>query len=150
MIDDRGLVIETATETQHRTLLAEREPELADVVDKVSAEWNGAVVRTWLASRATAARADQVMAEKGGRERQDDCDKATAEEMVCSLMNRNAAIETQDSFAKGLATLLDRDEYAWSGVYNDTRFDRHVRSYIKKLVKMAKTNTGFDNTTHYQ
>lgn len=120
------------------------------MADEVSKAWSGATVRIWLASRAEAARADQVVAEKGGRDRQDDCDKATAEEMVCSLMNRNAAIETQDAFAKGLATLLDRDEYVWSGVYNDTRFDRHVRSYIKKLVKMAKTNTGFENITHYQ
>jgi len=25
-----------------------------------------------------------------------------------------------------------------------------VRSYVRKLVKMAKTNTGFENVAHYQ
>jgi hypothetical protein len=37
-------------------------------------EWDGAAVRKWLESRIIAARADQVAAERYGRERQDDCD----------------------------------------------------------------------------
>ncbi|MDD1451189.1 hypothetical protein NHF48_009690 [Sphingomonas sp. H160509] len=90
------------------------------------------------------------MAERGGRELQDDCDKASAEEMVCALMSRRGVADSQAAFAAALAALLDRDEYIWRGVYNDTRFDRHVRSYARKLVKMAKTNTEFENVAHYQ
>jgi len=111
-------------------------------------DWNGASVRTWLESRIAAARTDQVRAERGGYELQDDCDKAAAEEMVCTLMKTKA--DTQAMLADALRTLIERDEYIWRGVYNDTRFDRHVRSYIRKLAKMAKLNTGFGNTTHYQ
>lgn len=62
---------------------AEAELSVAGVMAK---EWDGAVVCKWLESRVIAARADQVVAERGGRDRQDDCDKATAEEMVCSLL----------------------------------------------------------------
>lgn len=112
--------------------------------------WDGVAVRTWLESRVAAARFDQVAAERGGRERQDDCDKASAEEMVCSLLKPAAATDTADSLLGELRTLLERDGYIWRGVYDDTRFDRHVRSYIKKLIKMAKTNDGFGRTAHYQ
>ncbi len=112
--------------------------------------WDGAVVRTWLESRVVAARGDQVVAERGGRELQDDCDKASAEEMVCAMMKAGKTADLQASFSDTLLLFLDRDEYIWRGVYNDTRFDRHVRSYAKKLLKMAKSNDGFENTTHYQ
>lgn len=117
---------------------------------KPTKKWNGAIVRTWLESRVIAARADQVVAERGGRELQDDCDKASAEEMVCSIVEAKTAVDLQASFSDALRLLLERDEYIWRGVYNDTRFDRHVRSYVRKLLKMAKTNEGFENTTHYQ
>jgi hypothetical protein len=120
------------------------------VAVKPTKEWNGAIVRTWLESRVIAARADQVVAERGGRELQDDCDKASAEEMVCSIVKAKTAVDLQASFSDALRLLLERDEYIWRGVYNDTRFDRHVRSYVRKLLKMAKTNEGFENTTHYQ
>jgi hypothetical protein len=115
-----------------------------------SIEWNGATVRTWLEARIVAARSDQVVAERGGRDRQDDCDKATAEEMVCTLMKTKSAADARQTFADGLRVLLDRDEYIWRGVYDDTRFDRHVRAYIKKLIRMTKANAGFENITHYQ
>ena len=121
-----------------------------NMVDPSAREWNGAAVRTWLESRVAAARSDQVVAERGGRDRQDDCDKATAEEMVCSLMKAKGHADTQDAFKTELRVLLDRDTYIWRGIYDDTRFDRHVRSYVRKLMKMTKTNTGFENTTHYQ
>ncbi|CAN5323551.1 hypothetical protein BH10PSE15_BH10PSE15_15880 [soil metagenome] len=114
-----------------------------------STEWNGATVRTWLEHRIVAARSDQVRAERGGYQLHDDCDKAAAEEMVCTLVKGPPA-DTQAGFAAALRALLDRDDFIWRGVYNDTRFDRHVRSYVRKLAKMAKTNTGFGNTTHYQ
>lgn len=120
------------------------------MVDGTEKNWDGAIVRTWLESRVIAARSDQVVAERGGRDRQDDCDKATAEEMVCTLLKAKPATNVQATLLDELRTLLDRDEYVWRGVYNDTRFDRHVRTFIKKLMKMTKTNVGFENTTHYQ
>lgn len=113
-------------------------------------EWDGAAVRKWLESRVVAARSDQVAAERGGRDRQDDCDKATAEEMVCSLLKGSQSVDAMESFSAGLRSLLDRDDYIWRGVYDDARFDRHVRTYIKKLARMTKTNDGFGNTAHYQ
>lgn len=113
-------------------------------------EWDGAVVRTWLEQRIVAARADQAAAERGGRDRRDDCDKATAEEMVCALFRGGKATGDQATFLDALRLLLDRDDYVGRGVYDDTRFDRHVRTYIKKLMKMVKTNSGFDNSLHYQ
>jgi hypothetical protein len=117
---------------------------------ETSPEWDGATVRTWLESRIVAARADQVTAERNGRSDQDDCDKATAEEMVCTLLKGKPATNVQSAFADELKALLDRDDYVWRGVYDDRRFDRHVRTYIRKLMKMTKANTGFGNTTHYQ
>jgi hypothetical protein len=113
-------------------------------------EWDGAMVRRWLESRIVAARADQVAAERAGRGEQDDCDKATAEEMVCTLLKGKAALNTQSALADELKALLDRDDYVWRGVYDDRRFDRHVRTYIRKLMKMTKANTGFGNTSRYQ
>lgn len=112
--------------------------------------WDGAVVRTWLERRIVAAKADQVTAERGGRGQQDECDKAAAEEMVCGLFRTSAATDDPAVFAAALRAVLDRDDYVWRGVYDDMRFDRHVRSYVRKLMKMAKTNSGFGNVTHYQ
>ena len=112
--------------------------------------WDSATVGTWLEKRIAAARADQVAAERGGRGEQDDCDKATAEEMVCTLLKDQRAAESQDAFAGMLKGLLERDDYIWRGVYDDRRFDRHVRTYIRKLLKMAKDNAGFDRTGRYQ
>lgn len=112
--------------------------------------WDAAAVRAWLESRIVAARAEQVDAERHGRQRQDDCDKAAAEEMVCAALSSDQTINLQASFVEQLKRLLDRDEYIWRGVYNDTRFDRHVRSYVRKLMKMAKVNEGFGNTARYQ
>lgn len=112
--------------------------------------WDAVAVRRWLEARIAAARNDQVAAERYGRERQDDCDKAAAEEMVCSAVNSKPATETQDVFVRQLKELQDRDQYIWRGVYDDGGFDRHVRSYLRKLMKMAKSGTGFENTRRYQ
>ncbi len=121
------------------------------VADKMVKTWDGAVARKWLESRVVAARADQVVAERGGRELQDDCDKASAEEMVCSLiLKAKASLDTQEAVSNLLRALLERDEYIWRGVYDDTRFDRHVRSYAKKVIRMVKLNDGFEKVTHYQ
>lgn len=120
------------------------------MVGSVAKDWDGAAVRKWLEGRIVAARSDQVRAERGGYGFHDDCDKATAEEMVCTLVKSEASTADAAVFTRDLRAALDRDEYVWRGVYDDTRFDRHVRAYIKKLIKMAKTNDGFDRTGHYQ
>jgi len=112
--------------------------------------WDGAIVRNWLERRIAAARADQIAAERGGYGQRDDCDKAAAEEMVCAALKGGAAADTQAGFAAELKALLDRDEYVWRGVYDDTRFERHVRAYIRKLQKMTRDYSGFDRTRRYQ
>jgi len=120
------------------------------MVTEASKQWDGATVRLWLDKRIAAARADQVAAERGGRGEQDDCDKAAAEEMVCTLLKGQAAAESQAAFAEALKSLLDRDDYVWRGVYDDGRFDRHVRTYIRKLLKMTRDNAGFEHIRRYQ
>lgn len=112
--------------------------------------WDGAIVRKWLESRVIAARSDQVAAERYGRERQDDCDQASAEEMVCGLFKASEATNLQSAFLADLKVLLDRDDYVWRGIYNDARFERHVRGYIRKLMKMSRDNAGFEKVTRYQ
>jgi len=107
-------------------------------------------VRKWLDSRIAAARADQVTAERAGYGARDDCDKAAAEEMVCTSLKDKAAVDAQADMAAELKTLLDRDDFIWRGVYDDQRFDRHVRTAIRKLIKMTKTNEGFGNTRRFQ
>ena len=114
----------------------------------VSKQWDGALVRTWLERRIAAARAEQVAAERGGE--RDDCDKAAAEEMVCASLVRGPAADSQDSLADALKALLDRDEFVWRGVYDDRRFDRHVRTYARKLQKMTRDYVGFERTRRYQ
>ncbi|KQM68180.1 hypothetical protein ASE75_03565 [Sphingomonas sp. Leaf17] len=116
----------------------------------VAGPWDATAVQAWLAARMAAARSDQVVAERTGYTAQDDCDKANAEEMVCTLMAAGTAVTARATFLARLQSLSERDDYIWRGVYNDTRFDRHVRSYIRKLVRMAKTSDGFGNIAHYQ
>lgn len=120
------------------------------MMEPFAKNWDSAAVRTWLESRVIAARADQVVAERGGCDRQDDCDKASAEEMICSLAAKSRSETSQAALLAELRGLLDRDEYVWPGVYNDARFDRHARAFIKKLVRMTKANDGFKNVGHYQ
>ena len=112
-------------------------------------EWNGETVRKWLESRVDAARLDQVAAERAGWSARDDCDKAAAEEMVCTILQEKRSMDHRKAFAADLRALLD-DEYNWRGVYDDTRFDRHVRAYVRKLATMTKTNEGFEKTGRYQ
>ena len=112
--------------------------------------WDGAVVRTWLESRVASARLDQAAAERHGWERRDDCDQASAEEMVCSSLLKGDAANGQRAMLDAVKALLDRDDYVWRGVYDDRRFDRHVRTYLRKLAKMAKANSGFGNVGRYQ
>jgi hypothetical protein len=114
------------------------------------AEWDGAAVRAWLNSRIVAARADQATAERRGREGQDDCDMAAAQEMICTALKGDATVSSQEAFTAALKALLDRDDLIWRGIYDDRRFDRHARSAIRQLLKMTKANAGFDNLARYQ
>ncbi len=112
--------------------------------------WDGSIVRTWLERRIVAARADQVAAERAGWAQRDECDKAAAEEMVCTRLLSGDVTPVQSAFTEALKSLLDRDDFPWRGVYDDTRFERHAKARIRKLLKMTKTNAGFENTTRYQ
>jgi hypothetical protein len=47
-------------------------------------------------------------------------------------------------------TLLNQDGYPITGIYDDTRFERHVRAVLRKLAKMIKANDGFANTLRFQ
>lgn len=119
------------------------------MTDKVAGGWSGLNVRRWLEARVVASRLDQVAAERAGWSQRDDCDKASAEEMVCTILQGKDSTEDRKAFAQDLRALLDRDEYVWRGVYDDVRFDRHVRAYVRKLVTMTKTNGGFEKTGRY-
>lgn len=112
--------------------------------------WNGEIVRTWLARRLDAARLEQAAADRRGYEAQDDYDAAAAEEWVCRALQAAGAADDQAVFAQHLKSLLAQDEYPTTGIYDDRRFDRQVRSHLRKIARMTKTNTGFANTLRYQ
>lgn len=114
------------------------------------APWDPAQVRLWLERRIKAARADQDVADRYGRDREDDYDKAAAEEWVCEQFRHSDAVEDQARFGDALKALLKKDDFYRAGVRSDQRFEREVRAYLRKLAKMAKTNTGFGKTLRYQ
>ncbi len=115
----------------------------------LSKAWDGELVRKWLESRIEAARLDQAVADKRGYAAQDDYDKAAAEEWVCRSL-KAAAEKDQPAFAARLKQLLDQDDYRITGIYDDRRFERHVRANLRKITKMTKANEGFENTLRYQ
>lgn len=112
--------------------------------------WDGAIVRAWLERRLVAARSDQAVADREGRASEGDYDKAAAEEFVCRALALPDPTGDQAGFAARLKALLDQDDYRHAGAHDDRRFDREVRSYLRKLIKMTKTNTGFENRLRYQ
>lgn len=113
-------------------------------------EWDGETVREWLESRFAASRIDQDRADRGGRSCEGDYDKAAAEEWVCRALKASDAVNDQARFADALKGLLGQDDYLRVGVHDERRFEREVRGYLRKLVKMTKTNTGFGNRLHHQ
>lgn len=115
-----------------------------------SKAWDSALVRKWLESRLDAARVEQAAADRRGYEGQDDYDKAAAEEWVCRTLQRPGRTDGQAEFAAHIKALLDQDEFRVTGIYDDRRFDRHVRANLRKLAKMTKANDGFANTLRYQ
>ena len=114
-----------------------------------STAWNGDLVRTWLDHRFAASRLDQAAADRRGYMAQDDYDKAAAEEWVCNALRKAAYTNDQAALAKRLKDLIAQDDYQATGIYDDRRFERHVRGYLRTLAKMTKANEGFEKTLRY-
>ena len=112
--------------------------------------WDGALVRKWLERRLAAARLDQAAADRRGYEARDDYDQAAAEEWACRALKGAASTEDQAAFAAHLKALIGQDDYPATSTYDDTRFERHVRTYLRKLAKMTKANEGFEKTLRHQ
>ena len=112
--------------------------------------WNGELVRTWLERRLEAARLDQAAADRRGYEARDDYDKAAAEEWVCRALSAAGCTDEQAALARRVKALVDQDEYPATGIYDDIRFERHVRGHLRKIARMTKANEGFENTLRYQ
>lgn len=112
--------------------------------------WDAALVRNWLERRQAASRLDQAAADRRGYAARDDYDKAAAEEWACAALKNADCTNDQAAFAARVKELIGRDEYFATGLYDDVRFERHVRTYLRKLAKMTKANDGFDKTLHHQ
>jgi hypothetical protein len=113
-------------------------------------EWDGALVRRWLEHRLDAARLDQAAADRRGYEAQDDYDKAAAEEWMCRALQSPDCTDDQAALAKRIKALIAQDEYVVTGIYDDAKFERHVRGHLRKLAKMTKANEGFEKVLRYQ
>jgi hypothetical protein len=112
--------------------------------------WDGEQVRKWLERRFEASKLDQAAADRRGYDAQDEYDKAAAEEWVCRALKAADSTNGQAAFAGHLKKLVVQEEYPATGIYDDARFHRHVRSHLRKLAKMTKTNEGFEKTLRYQ
>lgn len=113
-------------------------------------EWNAAQVRLWLERRIKSARSDQDVADRYGRDREDDYDKAAAEEWVCEQFRHSDAVDDQARFAEAVKALIAKEDFYRPGVRSEQRFEREVKAHLRKLAKMVKTNTGFGKTLRYQ
>lgn len=112
--------------------------------------WDGELVRKWLARRFEMSRLDQAAADRRGYDARDDYDKAAAEEWVCRALKDAACTDDQAAFAARLKELIGQDDYQAASTYDDMRFERHVRTYLRKVAKMAKANEGFEKTLRHQ
>lgn len=112
--------------------------------------WDGALVRKWLDRRCDAAKLDQAAADRQGYAAQDDYDKAAAEEWMCRALQSPDCTDDHAAFGKRIKALIAQDEYRATGIYDDVRFERHVRGHLRKLAKMTKANEGFEKTLRYQ
>ena len=115
-----------------------------------SKTWDGELVRTWLARRCDASKLDQAAADRRGYEAQDDYDKAAAEGWVCRALQAPDCTSEQAMFARRLKELAGQDEYPATGINDDERVTRHVRTQLRKLARMTKANEGFEKTLRYQ
>jgi hypothetical protein len=112
--------------------------------------WDGEQVRKWLERRLEVARLDQAAADRRGYEAQDDYDKAAAEEWVCRALHAADCTNDQAALAGRLKQLIAGDDYPATGIYDDVRFERHVRGHLRTLAKMTKANEGFDKMLRYR
>jgi hypothetical protein len=112
--------------------------------------WDGELVRKWLARRFEVSQLDQAAADRRGYEAGDDYDKAAAEEWACRALKDAACTDDQTAFAARIKELIAQDDYRTASTYDDARFERNVRSYLRKLAKMTKANEGFEKTLRYQ
>lgn len=115
-----------------------------------SKPWDAALVREWLERRCNPSRMDQAAADRRGYEARDDLDKAAAEEWSCRMLKSADCTNDQAAFAARLKKLIGQHEYPTTGINDDIRFERHVRTYLRKRAKMTKTNAGFEKNLHYQ
>lgn len=112
--------------------------------------WDAALVRTWLERRCEAARLDQAAADRRGYDARDDFDKAAAEEWACRTLKGADCTNDQPAFAARVKELIGQDEYSVTGLNDEVRFERHVRTYLRKLTKMTKANEGFEKILRHQ
>jgi hypothetical protein len=112
--------------------------------------WDGELVRKWLERRFAASRLDQAAADRRGYEAQDEYDKAAAEEWVCRALKDADCTNDQAALATRIKELVGQDEYQATGIYDDTRFERHVRGHLRNLARMTKANAGFEKTLRYR
>lgn len=112
--------------------------------------WGGEQVRKWLERRLAASKLDQATADRRGYEARDEYDKAAAEEWVCRQLVVGEYAQDQATFAKRIKELIGREEYLTTGIHDDARFERHVRSQLRKVAKMTKANEGFEKMLRYQ
>lgn len=115
-----------------------------------SSTWDETRVRTWLDSRIESASLDQAAADRRGYEARDDYDKAAAEEWVCGTLLAGGCTSGQVALASRIRELVAEDGYQATGVHDDERFERHVRTGLRKVARMVKANEGFANTSRYQ
>lgn len=114
-----------------------------------SKAWDGELVRVWLGRRLEVSKLDQVAADRRGYEAQDDYDEAAAEEWMCLALKAAECTNDQAAMAKRVKDLIGQEEYQAAGIYDDVRFERHVRGHLRKLAKMTKTNEGFEKMLRY-
>jgi hypothetical protein len=123
---------------------------LAKTMTDTPKAWDAAIVRTWLDRRAAASKLDQATADRAGYEARDEYDQAAAEEWVCRALREGDWSSDQTRFAARLKTLIAQDGYPAAGINDDIRFERHVRGHLRRIAKMTKTNTGFENTFRFR
>jgi hypothetical protein len=134
----------------HHALYGHKQARLEQVMSDPSKAWDGELVRKWLERRLAASKLDQAAADRRGYEAQDDYDKAAAEEWVCRALQAADCANEQTAFAARLKELIGEEEYRATGVYDDVRFERHIRGQLRKLARMTKANEGFEKTLRYQ
>lgn len=112
--------------------------------------WDGARVRTWLERRQAAARLDQAAADRRGYQAADEYDKAAAEEWVCGALLRSDDLDDQKALSARIKMLVAQEDYRATGVNDHDKFERHVRSHLRKVAKMTKANEGFEKMLRFQ